>query len=87
MKKFTLSFVTIISILSFLGSCSNEEKISNNEIIDGGDKMFVSLTNEEALSLASNNSRTLSDDEVLKAITAFEQKNNKNCKFKQCKNY
>lgn len=77
MKKFTLSFATIISILSFLGSCSNEEKISNNEIIDGGDKMFVSLTNEEALSLASNNFRTLSDDEVLKTITTFEQQNKK----------
>lgn len=74
-KKLIYSLFTCSAFL--LASCSNEEEIVGNETIGGGDKMVVSISNEEALSLVSNNAHTLSDDEVLKAITVFEQQSDK----------
>lgn len=58
-------------------ACSNEENAIDGNLIKDGDRMVVSISSEEALSLASDNAYTLSDDEVLQTVRIFsEQQDN-----------
>ena len=73
MKKLIFSF--LVFTIFFLASCSSDEMPIDNNIVDGGDKMVVSLSSEEALSLVADKSYTLSDDEVLQVLDKFSSEN------------
>ena len=73
MKKLIFSFFVLT--ICFLASCSSDEMPIDNNIVDGGDKMVVSLSSEEALSLVADKSYTLSDDEVLQVLDKFSSEN------------
>ena len=73
MKKLIFSF--FVFTICFLASCSSDEMPIDNNIVDGGDKMVVSLSSEEALSLVADKSYTLSDDEVLQVLDKFSSEN------------
>lgn len=78
-NKYLIYSLLTCTALTF-ASCSSEEEITDNGVIKGGDRMVVSLSNEEALSLVSSNAYTLSDDEVLQTVNVFEQQDDKTTK-------
>ena len=47
MKKLIFSF--LVFTICFLASCSSDEMPIDNNIVDGGDKMVVSLSSEEQI--------------------------------------
>ncbi len=85
MRKKIFGLVACFALI--LASCSNENEILGSGVNKPGDRMIVSLSKEEALSLASRNAHILSDNEVLQAVTIFsEQQDDKMTRSANAKN-
>lgn len=69
MKRLIYNLIACSALI--FAACSNEEDAIHDDLIGGGDLMVVSLSCEEALSLVSDYTYTLSDDEVLQAVRTF----------------